>query len=266
MNATAAKRRIIVCADDFGANEPASDAIIDLARRQAISATSCLVHAPAAATHASRLKATAARISIGLHLDLTEFAPEQIRATLNHWLLSGLVLRNIDRAKVLSEIRNQMRLFEELFAAPPAYVDGHCHVHQIPGVREPLLQELAGRYGHSVAIRSTWVGEHRGAKSRIIQELGGRTLRALIARAGMHSNTDFAGAYDFSTGRPFQSRMQNWLRDLRDGGMVMCHPELPLQAGPRREAREAEYRFLASPAWLQMLSDQNILLQPFCAP
>jgi predicted glycoside hydrolase/deacetylase ChbG (UPF0249 family) len=256
-------RRIVVCADDFGASEPASDAIIELALLGAISAASCLVHAPAAASHAPRLKAAAAAVSIGLHLDLTEFAPEAIRASLNRWLFAGFVLRNIDRSAVLAEIKRQMQRFEEMFAMPPAHIDGHCHIHQIPGIREPLLQEISHRYGHSAAIRSTWSAERRGAKSRFIQELGGRTLRTLIARAGMRSNSDFAGAYDFSIDPPFESRMENWLRHLRGGGMVMCHPQIPAQAGAARNAREAEYRFLASPAWTDMRLRQNILLQPF---
>jgi chitin disaccharide deacetylase len=263
MNAPVHERRIIVCADDFGANEPASNAIIELARRSAISATSCLVYAPAAATHASRLKAQAPAVSIGLHLDLTEFAPDSIRATLHRWLLTGFVLRNIDRAGALSEIRRQMQRFEDLFEAPPAYIDGHRHVHQIPGIREPLLQEMSDRYGRSVAIRSTCVCEHTGAKSRFIQELGGRATRALIARAGMHCNADFAGVYGFSTDRPFESRMENWLRHLRDGGMLMCHPELPRQLERPLNARAAEYRFFASPAWPRMLAAQNVRLQPF---
>lgn len=124
---------------------------------------------------------------------------------------------------------------------------------------------MSDRYGRSVAIRSTWGAEHTGTKSRFIQELGGRTMRALIARAGMHCNADFAGAYDFSTDRPFPSRMDNWLRHLRDGGMVMCHPEYPQHPEHPRNAREAEYCFFASPAWPQMQADQNIRLQPFSA-
>jgi predicted glycoside hydrolase/deacetylase ChbG (UPF0249 family) len=209
------------------------------------------------------LKSAASAVSIGLHLDLTEFAPAAVRSTLHRWLFAGFVLRNIDRSNVLAEIKRQLQRFEELFASPPAYIDGHCHVHQIPGIREPLLQEMTDRYGRSVAIRSTWSCEQTGAKSRFIQELGGRSLRALIARAGLHSNSDFAGAYDFSTDRPYPMRMEAWLRPLHDGGMVMCHPELPLRAGIPGNGREAEYCFLASSAWSGMLSDQKIVLRPF---
>ena len=256
-------RRIVVCADDFGANDAASNAIIDLGQRQAISATSCLVHAPAAATHASRLRVAAPAVSIGLHLDLTQFVPGSIRATLHRWLLRGLVLRNADRAQVLAEIRRQLQRFEELFARPPAYVDGHCHVHQLPGVREPLLREIAARYGRSVAIRSTCVAGRRGLKAWIIQELGGRAMRRQIARAELHANTDFAGVYDFSRSQPFERRMEYWLRRLHDGGMLMCHPEMPVAAAEPGCAREDEYRFLASPAWSEMRARHGILLEPF---
>ena len=252
-----------MCADDFGANEAASDAIIDLGRRHAISATSCLVCAPVAGRYAARLQTAAPDVSIGLHLDLTEFAPDAIRATLHRWLLNSLVLRGVDRLAVLAEIRSQMRRFEELFGAPPAYIDGHCHVHQLPGVREPLLQEMTRRYGRAAAVRSTCIATRTGVKAWIIQELGGRAMRAQIARAGLQANTDFAGAYDFSVTQPFEQRMEHWLRRLHDNGMLMCHPELPPDEATPRNAREAEYRFLASPAWTEMRSKFNIRLQPF---
>ena len=256
-------RGIVLCADDFGANVPACNAIIELARAHAISATSCLVYGPCAASHAARLQSSAPDLSIGLHLDLTEFAAPPIRTTLNRWLLLGFVLRNIDRSTVRAEIQRQLRHFEDLFSSAPAFVDGHRHVHQIPGVREPLLQEMTDRYGTAVAIRSTWSSEHLGVKSRCIQELGGRTMRDLIVRASMRFNPDFAGAYDFSTDRPFQRRMEAWLAHLQDGGLVMCHPEMPSRSDDIRTAREAEFEFLSSADWPALLSARNLRLQAF---
>jgi len=156
-----------------------------------------------------------------------------------------------------------MQKFDELFGAPPAYVDGHCHVHQLPGVREPLLEEMTGRYGRAAAVRSTCIAGRKGVKAWIIQELGGRAMRPLIARAALLTNADFAGAYDFTVKVPFERRMEIWLQRLHANGMVMCHPEMPADAPDPRNARQAEYRFLASPAWTDMRNRFNLRLQPF---
>ncbi len=253
----------MLCADDFGANDAASNAIIDLAHTGAISATSVLVHAPFAARHGRLLKSDAPQLSIGLHLDLTEFAPADIRSTLQRWLTRGFLLRNVDQSAVLAQIRVQLARFEDLMGAAPAFVDGHCHVHQIPGVREPLLRELRQRYATSVAVRSTRSSVPGNLKARFIQELGGRALHALIAQSCLHCNDDFAGAYDFKTKPGFAALMQQWLRGLHDGGLIMCHPELPKRTGLPLSAREAEYCFLASPAWRDLQQRSNVRLQHF---
>lgn len=256
-------RGVVLCADDFGANGRASRAIIDLARTGAISATSVLVHAPYAASYGGLLRSNAPQLSIGLHLDLTEFAPDAIRGSLHRWLTRGFLLRRVDQDSVLAEVRSQLARFEDLLGAAPAFVDGHCHVHQIPGVREPLLKELARRYGSAVAVRSTRSSLPANLKSRFIQELGGRTLHALITQSSLRCNNDFAGAYDFKTTPGYETLMQLWLDKLQDGGMIMCHPELPERSGTPHTAREAEYCYLASPAWREQRSRSNVTLQAF---
>jgi hypothetical protein len=100
-------------------------------------------------------------------------------------------------------------------------------------------------------------------KARFIQELGGRTLHALIAQSGMHCNDDFAGAYDFKTTPGYDLLMQRWLAKLPDGGMIMCHPELPERSEAPRTAREQEYCYLASVAWRELRLRSNVTLQAF---
>ena len=263
MNEALPSRGLVVCADDFGANGAASRAIIDLARTGAISATSVLVHAPYAASYCGILKSNAPHLSIGLHLDLTEFAPDAVRGSLHRWLTRGFLLRHVDQDSVLAEIRAQLERFESLLDAAPAFVDGHCHVHQIPGIREPLLREVSRRYSATVAIRSTRSSLPPNLKARFIQELGGRALHALIEQSNMRCNSDFAGAYDFKTTPGYDTLMQRWLETLLDGGMIMCHPELPQRSHAPRTAREAEYCYLASPAWRDQRLRSNVTLRSF---
>lgn len=263
MSDSPAPRGVVLCADDFGANGRASRAIIDLARSGAISATSVLVHAPFAASYGRLLASNAPGLSIGLHLDLTEFAPAAIRSSLHRWLTRGFLLHHVDQTDVLAEIRSQLARFEQIMGAAPAFVDGHCHVHQIPGVREPLLGELSQRYGSAVAVRSTRSSVPASLKARFIQELGGRALHALITDAHLYCNRDFAGAYDFKTSSAYPTLMQHWLTNLQDGGLIMCHPELPERSGKPRTAREAEYCYLASPAWAEQRRSSQVTLQSF---
>ena len=256
-------RGIVLCADDFGANAACSRAIIELARKRAISAASCLVDAPYTAANVALLQSSAPHLSIGLHLDLTEFTASPTRATLQRWLMRGFLLRNIEAAAMLVEIRRQLARFEKLTGAAPAFVDGHCHVHQIPGVREPLLLELKRRYGHSVAVRSTRSSLTGNLKMRFLQELGGRAMHSLIAQSSLFCNTDFGGAYDFAMKPSFGARMEQWLRGIADGGLIMCHPEMPHHAGVPRSAREAEYCFLASSSWAELQSRNDVRLRGF---
>jgi len=258
-------RRVSVCADDFGANEAASLATLALARAGAISSASCMVHAPCVERYARELCALAPAVSAGLHLDLTEFAPLPIRASLRRWLARGFLMGNIDRVQVMAEIRRQLDCFQVLFGRAPAFVDGHCHVHQIPGIREPLLEELQRRYGRSVAVRSTRTRGAHGLKGRFIEDLGGRSLHALIERAALPANADFAGAYDLVSMSAFGRSMRSWLHGIATGGLIMCHPELPRHEDAPANAREAEYCFLASPDWARLRARLNVQLQPFAA-
>lgn len=258
-------RRVAVCADDFGVSTGASLAILDLARLGAISSTTCLVYAPFIDPFARSLRSLVPDVSIGLHLDLTEFAPASHRDSIRRWLLRGFFLHDIEPGHMLEGIRRQLDRFEELFGQAPAFVDGHQHVHQIPGIREPLLEELQRRHGRSVAIRSTCTRGPHGLKGRLIEVLGGRSLRTLVEDLALSANTDFAGAYDLRSMATFSQSMRRWLRTIASGGLIMCHPELPRKRRLPANARQAEYCFLASPAWSELRASLNIQLQPFTA-
>lgn len=252
-----ARRRVAVCADDFGLTAGANAAILELGAQGALTATSVAVDGPVAAIDASALGAQRDRISVGLHLNLTEnprFA--QIRG-IKGWILTSW-LRRIDRKELAQEIHRQLDGFESLFGAPPAHVDGHEHVHQFPGVREPLVEAISDRYGTSTVIRCTWPRAFRGSKAAIIGLLGSQALQRCMTARGLRGNSDFAGVYDLQATSGFSGRMDAWLHSIRDGGLIMCHPEAPVaDASP---ARWHEYEFLRSSAWPALLARRNIEL------
>ena len=252
------RRRIALCADDFGLGEAASRAILELGASGAISATSVAVDGPAIAAHVAALKALRPRLAVGLHLNLTEPGDIPPRRTLHRWIVDAW-LRRVDPIQLAAEIERQLDRFETLLGRPD-YVDGHEHVHQFPVLRELLLESLEKRYGTAVAVRCTWPRLYRGPKAAVIGLLGARGLSQAARRRGLRCNTDFAGVYDLRSAEGYGARMAGWLRGLDDGGLLMCHPETLLESAS--PARVHEYQFLRSPEWPELLAATHRELVP----
>ncbi|MFX7605201.1 ChbG/HpnK family deacetylase, partial [Acinetobacter baumannii] len=73
----------------------------------------------------------------------TEFSP--LRRGL--WPLIGASLAHrLDASALRDEIATQCALFEDATGRAPDYVDGHQHVHQLPQIREALVEVLVARY------------------------------------------------------------------------------------------------------------------------
>ena len=73
MSEAAERKRVILCAHDFGLSELASASIVVLAGLRAISAASCVVDGSSSVWYARELsELSRLSISIGLHLNLTE--------------------------------------------------------------------------------------------------------------------------------------------------------------------------------------------------
>jgi predicted glycoside hydrolase/deacetylase ChbG (UPF0249 family) len=258
MTVPPAKRRIAICADDFGLSEAACRSILELGKTQAITATSCAVDGPFMQRHAAALAALRPRLTVGLHLNLTEnpnFAGNQ---SLSQWILGSYLRRPKALQGLAGEVDRQLARFETLLAGAPDFVDGHEHVHQLPVVRDILLAAMQRRYGHSVLVRCTWPRHFRGGKAAVIALLGASALREAARRGGLTCNRDFAGVYDLRSRSGYAARMEEWLRNLDDGGLVMCHPEEP--TGPALTARHQEHRFFSSPEWPRLLRSWNVAL------
>ena len=258
-----ARRRVTLCADDFGLSDGASRAILALGSANAISATSVAVDGPALEPHVAALRALRPRLSVGLHLNLTENPRFAGARSLPRWIVATFLRRGLDRSGLAAEIRRQLERFDALFGAPPDFVDGHEHVHQFPVLRDLLLDAITTRYGRGVAMRCTVPRHYRGLKASLIGRLGARALRRALLSRGLGANSDFAGVYDLRSARGYGGRMDEWLRSISDGGLIMCHPEAP---GERTTAARAhEFAFLGSAEWPRLLRSWNIVLAPFRA-
>lgn len=256
-------RPLVVCADDFGLNTPVNDAVLELAAAGRLSAASCLVDGAAVHDGARRLReGRRTAIDLGLHLNLTEsFGDRSLRWTLPK-LIGRAYARLLNLDQVRQEVRRQLTLFEDIFDAPPDHVDGHQHVHQLPGVRQMLFGELQARYPG----RRPWLRSGRTPfgllplKPAVISFLGARTFAAEATKKGFATNGRLLGVYDFeTTSDAYANHLQHWLGSARPWDLLMCHPALGNDSRDAiSSARWTEYGVLASSAFEALLRSQGV--------
>jgi len=250
---SAARARVLgVCADDVGLVDGVAESVTALAAAGRLSAASCVTNAagwPAAASH---LASARAPVSLGLHFNLSEGVP--LSAALRaHWptlpglarLLAQAHLRTLPLAAIAAELAAQVDAFGAALAGPPAFIDGHQHVHALPGVRGVVLDAIA-TWPHAPAVRSTAcvLGPGAALKRWVIETSGGRALARELAARGIAHNAALLGAYDFNAN--YRPLMQAWLAAAPDaGGLLFCHPRAGAVLGNDAIAaarrREADY-------------------------
>ena len=236
-----APRRVVLCADDFGMEPSVNEGILRLVAAGRLTAVTCMVDLPAWAGGARALAPLRGRADAGLHLDLGTRSAVELLA-----LAARGALGLVDENRVADRVSAQLDQFEAALGAPPAFVDGHHHVHQLRPVRNALLRVLRARYGaHAPYVRNVVPLRPRGTKAAIVAGLGARPLLRRLVAEGIPHNSDFAGVYDLSARSDFPGLVRGWLGDLADGGLLMCHPGLPGE-GPEAAARGAEMRHLES--------------------
>lgn len=235
-------KRIAICADDFGSFPGADGGILRLAGLGRLDGVSCQVVGPAFAADAPALRERAGDVDAGLHLDLATGRGGLVS------LLARSYARALDRRAAAREIGAQLDAFERALGRPPVFVDGHQHVHQLPVVREALLDLLAARYGSpGPLVRNTVPLRGRGAKAFTVAALGGFRLRRLLGARRLPHNADFAGVYGLD-GSDYRPRFRAWLAGAADRTLLLCHPGLAAdEAGdPIGRARAAELAYLSS--------------------
>lgn len=251
---------VCLCVDDFGLHEAINAAVLHLLDLGRIGATGALVDGPAWAAGADLLRAQpAGRIDVGLHLDLTELALDseaRRKLPLRQLIVAGYA-RRLDPAWLAGEVARQLDVFEDVWQQPPAFVDGHQHVHQLPMVREALLDVLLQRYPDPA--RRPWLRDTRPAlglgaglanafKATVIAALGRPALHRMAATYGFATNRALSGVYDFQgDGVRYQQLLGAWLLHAQHGDVLMCHPATAMVPGDAiAAARCNEYQVLAS--------------------
>ncbi len=238
-------RRVFITADDYGCNGAVNDAILSLMADGRLSGAGCMTRAPDWPDSARRIADAPPDSAFGLHLDFTGFGPQRRRL----WpLIAASLRRQLDAAALRDEIATQCALFEDSTGRAPVYVDGHQHVHQLPQIREALVDVLRGRYaGRLPWLRISGARIGDGGKSLFIALLGAGELQGLADAARMRTLPRLLGAYGFDgTAERYRQRLIGWLQSAADGDALMVHPAT--QALPDDligAARVREYAVLA---------------------
>jgi predicted glycoside hydrolase/deacetylase ChbG (UPF0249 family) len=261
----APERAIVVCLDDYGLHAGVNAAALALAQQGRLSAIGCMVGAPQWRAGAPALATLdRERVDIGLHLDLTEFPLlPGVRAGLSQWLLRSYA-GAVDRALLRRELDAQFDAFESALGRPPAYIDGHQHVHQLPVVRDALLAALRAR-GWAPWLRSTRRPAGGGwGKAWVIETLGEAALRREAKRDGLRQNGHLLGVYGFDgDAARYLALLRAWLMHASEGDVLMCHPALQApQDDAIGAARVREYAVFAGPQFARVLEDAKLRVAP----
>lgn len=263
------RRPLLVCADDFGLSPGIDQAIAALVGAGRLGAFSCIANAPGWSQAAGAVPALRQRARAGLHLNLTEgrpLSPALARIwpqlpTLPRLLLSALAGR-LPRPALHCELEAQWQAFVDATGAEPDHLDGHQHVHHLPGVRDWVLARALER---GLPVRSTarLPGPGPALKRWVIMHSGGRALGNALLQRGVPHHPVLLGAYDF-VDADYRALMRRWLAQVPvAGALLFCHPGTPTPAGapdPIAAARQREQAYLGSDSFARDLAEAGVVL------
>lgn len=255
----------VLCADDFALTEGVSRSILELLGRGRLSATGAMTNRPHWPRLAPELGAFADAADLGLHFNLTCAAPLSAMPRLapgGAFPALGTVARAAAasaavRREIAAEFGRQLDAFEQAMGRPPDFVDGHQHVHVLPGVRRAVLDALARRYpAGSLYVRdpadTVAAIRRRGVavgKALVIAGLASG-FRSAALRRQLRANRGFAGVAPFDPARDFAADLRRFLISPGPAHLVMCHPgfvdEELARLDPVVATRPVEHRAIAA--------------------
>jgi predicted glycoside hydrolase/deacetylase ChbG (UPF0249 family) len=125
---------LIVNADDFGQSNGINLGIMEAFENGIVTSASLMVRwssAEAAAYYARKHP----RLSVGLHVDLGEWAYRQ-----GQWMSLYEVVPRDNSTAVTEEVHRQLATFRNLMGREPSHIDSHQHVHRTDPVCSVLME------------------------------------------------------------------------------------------------------------------------------
>ncbi|HUC54542.1 MAG TPA: ChbG/HpnK family deacetylase [Candidatus Cybelea sp.] len=272
-------KNLVVNADDLGWTEGVNRGILEAFRHGIVTSTSLLANGAAFAGGVAAARA-APGLGVGVHLNLSDGPPAADRSTVTTLLNNGgefaggpesLLLRRARGGLSLSEVESEWDAqIQKVRSAgiTPTHLDGHKHVHMLPGLFEIALQ-LAKRHDIAAirvsleesslrAALSSGSKQHaavvlkQGVQARGLKLLA-RDAREQAERAGISTADHFCGIAQ--TGELTREGLEQFLRSLPDGTTeLMCHPGYMDSALQKTSTRLQDSRQTE----LQILTDTDI--------
>lgn len=288
--ASASVRNLIVNADDLAWAEGVNRGIAEAHRNGIVTSATILANGSAFASAVELVKTTPA-LSVGVHLNLSDgkpvSPPEMVSSLVNDHgefaggpeaLLLRIARRNLRLKEVELEWQNQIQRVLDA-GIRPSHLDGHKHVHMLPGMFEIALR-LAKRNAIG-AVRISHEGSSlraalssgekqnvplvmkQGVQARVLKLLA-RDARSLAEAAGIATTDYFCGIAQ--TGELTLQGMKRLLQSLPEGTTeMMCHPgfmdkELEESSTRLQDSRELEVEILTNPDIRNLVASQGIRL------
>lgn len=264
-------RRITFCADDYGISPSVSESILQLAETRKIHGISCMVTEEFWPEAVPKLKGLdqsligASRVDVGLHLNMSEgvgLTPYFKKGFLGIGkLLIATHLRTLPKKEVKAEALAQLENFRRNFGRNPDYIDGHQYCHHLPIISE-VVREIINDYDIGWVRCVYPMKKNLDIKSNIILYSGAKAFRKQVMSAGIQTNTFFSGIYSLEPETNYRELMQQWLRDLLDGSLVVCHPSIKSNGKKvdHYKTRLNEFHYFASEAFDQDCTSAQVCL------
>jgi predicted glycoside hydrolase/deacetylase ChbG (UPF0249 family) len=261
-------KAIVLCADDYGQAPAISEGILALLDARRLSATSCMVNTSYWPVYADKLVQYQERADIGLHFNLTH--GQALSRAGKFDSLSTLIIKahtfRIDKEAIALELNAQIDAFQQATGMLPRFLDGHQHVHHLPMIREVVVdvfnERLKGSGSYMRLVAMPLSVTEVFSKKMVIYLTGVRRFKQLLLKHGISHNSSFSGIYDFANAVRYAEYFPGFLREVGDGGLIMCHPGMaPGDKGDEIGAgRGFEYTYFRSDRFLQDCVDANVIV------
>ena len=282
-------RNLIVNADDLGWTAGVNRGIAEAHGNGIVTSASLLANGEAF-TEAVELVRTGRGLGVGVHLNLNDGRPVAPREAVPTLLNNagefeggpdGLLLKIATRALSVREVETEWEAqISKVRKAglEPTHLDGHKHVHMLPGLFEIALR-LAKRHGIAAIRVSHEASSLRAAlstseaRAAVVLKQGvqarglkllARDAREQAERAGVSTADFFCGFAQ--TGELTKEGVARLLRGLPEGTTeLMCHPghaddALRKTATRLQASREKELEILTDTEIRNLVASQGIRL------
>jgi hopanoid biosynthesis associated protein HpnK len=282
-------KNLIVNADDLGWTAGVNRGIAEAHRNGIVTSASLLANGQAFSEGVELARGTGG-LGVGVHLNLTDGAPiaprERVPSLVNdagelaggpESLLLKIAGRSLSVSEVEREWNAQIAKVREA-GIEITHLDGHKHVHMLPGLFEIALK-LAKRYGigairvshEASTLRAALAAGDSHGSVVLKQGIQARGLKMLVRdareqaeRAGVATTDYFCGIAQ--TGELSKEGVAELLRSLPEGTTeLMCHPgyvdaALKSSATRLQASRQKEIEILTDTDIRNIVASQGIRL------